>query len=30
MYIHSKNRNVVVIKSMLSQLNVAHKDATVS
>jgi len=27
---HSKNRNVVVTKSMLFQLNVVHKDATVS
>ena len=27
--VHSKNRNVVT-KSMLSQLNVKHKDATVS
>ena len=24
---HSKNRNVVVTKSMLFQLNVGHKDA---
>ena len=26
----SKNRNVVMTKSMLFQLNVGHKDATVS
>jgi len=28
--IHSINRNVVVTKSMLFQLNVRHKDATVT
>ena len=28
--IHNKNRNVVVTKIMLFQLNVVHKDATVS
>ena len=28
--LYSTNRNVVVAKSMLLQLNVVHKDATVS
>ena len=28
--IHSKNKNVVVTKSMLFQLNVGHSNATVS